>query len=50
VDLTVNARLPQGVILQGGISSGRTLTDACEIRQALPGTNPLNPYCRVETP
>ena len=37
-------------MVQGGISTGRTLTDSCEIRAALPETAPLNPYCRVETP
>ena len=50
VDVTVNARLPFGAIAQGGLSTGRTLTDNCEIRQQLPEINPLNPYCRVETP
>jgi hypothetical protein len=56
VDLTLNARLPQGAILQGGFSTGRTLTDNCDIRAALPeltvgnGVSPTFPYCHVETP
>jgi hypothetical protein len=50
VDVAVNARLQGGVLAQGGISSGRRLTDNCEIRAALPELNPLNPYCRVEEP
>jgi hypothetical protein len=33
------------VLLQGGISTGRTTTDSCEIRAALPETAVLNPYC-----
>jgi hypothetical protein len=32
------------------LSTGRTLTDNCEIRAQLPELSPLNPYCRVETP
>lgn len=41
---------------QGGFSTGRRLTDVCEIRAALPEwtvanvAGPLNPYCRVEEP
>jgi carboxypeptidase family protein len=59
VDMSVNARLQQGVLLQGGVSVGRTTTDNCEIRAQLP-ENPTapatlinqsltNPYCHVET-
>jgi hypothetical protein len=50
VDLSFNARPAGGVVLQGGLSTGRTLTDNCEVRAALPELAPLNPYCRVETP
>jgi hypothetical protein len=49
VDVTVNARLQRGVLLQGGISTGRTSTDSCEIRAALPETGALNPFCHVDT-
>ena len=31
VDLSVNARLQNGVMLQGGFSTGRTVTDNCEV-------------------
>jgi hypothetical protein len=48
VDVSAVARLEGGVTLQGGISTGRTLTDSCEIRSALPEEAPTNPYCRVE--
>jgi hypothetical protein len=44
-DLTMNARLTGGVILQGGVSSGKTMTDACEIARRYPNvtyTNSLN--------
>jgi hypothetical protein len=49
VDLNVNANVGT-MMLQGGLSTGRRLTDSCEIRAALPETSPLNPYCRVEEP
>jgi hypothetical protein len=50
MDFAVNARLRGGVMAQGGISTGKRLTDNCEVRAALPELSPLNPYCRVEEP
>ena len=49
IDITMNARMNRGVLVQGGISSGRTSTDNCEIRQVLPETGALNPFCHVDT-
>ncbi|PWT86699.1 MAG: hypothetical protein C5B57_00640, partial [Blastocatellia bacterium] len=61
VDVTVNARPREGVVLQGGTSTGRTSTDACAVRDAVPEMvlqpvgyqfqilNPTNPYCHVDT-
>jgi hypothetical protein len=54
-DVTVNSRLRNGLVVQGGLSSGTQTTDACEIREALPESMPnvfgtLNPYCRTEQP
>lgn len=54
-DVTVNSRLQNGLVVQGGISSGTQTTDACEIREALPESMPntfgtLNPYCHTEQP
>ena len=49
VDLTIDARVLNGLTLQGGTSTGQTVTDNCEIRAALPESDPLNPYCRVDT-
>jgi hypothetical protein len=55
VDVQGNARLKE-LLMQGGISTGRRLTDICAVRSALPElniagvTSPLNPYCRVEEP
>ena len=40
VDVTVNARLRQGMLLMGGLSSGRSSSDTCEIRAQLPETVP----------
>ena len=39
-DLTVNARPRSGVTLYGGMSSGRTLNDNCEIIAVLPEVGP----------
>ena len=36
VDVNLNVRLGQGTILQGGISTGRTSLDVCDIRAKLP--------------
>ena len=38
VDVSVNARLRNGLTVQGGTSSGRRLQDNCEVRAALPET------------
>jgi hypothetical protein len=64
-DLTVSARLPD-VLLQGGLSSGKTLTDNCDIVARYPevvvpspagqgvvltsGPSTSTAFCRVETP
>jgi len=51
VDVTLNARLRQGVLLQGGLSSGRQITDNCEVLAKVPeasgAASPTGlPYCR----
>lgn len=54
--MNVTARLRANLFLQGGLSTGRRLTDICEVRAALPEltianvTWPTSPYCRVEEP
>ena len=57
VDVSINARLRGGLVAQGGLSTGRTLTDNCEVMAALPelliGPGPtVRPleHCRFETP
>jgi hypothetical protein len=48
VDLTVNARLEGGLLLQGGMSTGRTSTDNCDVVAKI-GANPSKLYCHVDT-
>jgi len=45
LELSVSARLPSGLQFQAGSSTGETVTDDCEIRNALPETGLLNPFC-----
>jgi hypothetical protein len=55
VDFTINARMSNGLTVQGGVSTGRQVTDNCEIRAALPESardpftfNPTpDDYCHV---
>ncbi len=55
IDLTVNARLNNGLNLQGGTSTGRLFSDQCGIRDDVPefvsGANvgPVAPYCEQST-
>jgi hypothetical protein len=55
-DITANARLGNGLTLQGGTSTGRTVSDACETREKVPegigGATPsvTTPYCRQVEP
>jgi hypothetical protein len=52
VDFTVNARPASGVLLFGGVSTGKTTSDSCEMAALVPeslGTRPLE-YCRIESP
>ena len=48
VDLTVNARMQNGLLLQGGMSTGSTTTDNCDVAPKL--DNPSQRFCHVETP
>ena len=58
VDLSVDARLRNGLFLQGGVSTGKTMTDNCEIVDDAPelltaaGVVALRRdwYCHFETP
>ena len=37
VDVTINARPRAGMLLQGGLSTGRRSTDNCEVAEKVPG-------------
>ena len=45
LELSVSARLRNGLQFQAGSSIGEQVTDNCEIRAQLPETGPTNPYC-----
>jgi outer membrane receptor protein involved in Fe transport len=55
VDVSVNARLPEGILVQGGVSTGRTSTDNCEIVEQVPEMLLVAPalrsrgHCHVDT-
>jgi hypothetical protein len=44
-----NMRLLNGLTMQGGVNTGKTVSDSCEARARLPETAPLNPYCHVDS-
>jgi hypothetical protein len=55
--VSLSARMRNGVTLQGGINSGKQVTDYCALRSELPEISlglfgailsPTNPYCRVD--
>ena len=47
-DITVNARLQNGINLQGGVSSGSKMTDECDVTPKL--DDPSTRFCHLETP
>jgi len=49
IDMNANARMRNGLTMQGGLSFGRTTADTCEIRAKLPELAPTNPFCHIET-
>ncbi len=49
MDVTVNARPRPTLTVQGGVSTGQTVTDNCEVRAQLPEGSALNPYCHTAT-
>jgi hypothetical protein len=46
VDISMSARLQGGVLFQGGVSTGRTSTDNCDVVVKLDNPSPL--YCHVD--
>jgi hypothetical protein len=52
IDVSINARPRNGLVVFGGVSTGKTLADSCEIAGQVPeslGMRPLE-YCRIESP
>ena len=55
-DFTVDARMKNGVFIQGGVNTGRTMTDNCAIAtqapevQTVAGVFTPASYCHFETP
>jgi hypothetical protein len=55
-DVSITARLRNGLTLQGGTSTGRLVEDICEVREQVPETNlinlatPVYPWCRQSEP
>jgi len=45
ITLDVSARPRNGLLFQGGINIGKTVTDNCAVRSLMPEIAPLNPYC-----
>ena len=50
VDVNLSARMRGSLLVQGGTSTGRTSTNSCAIREKLPETAMLNPFCDTSTP
>jgi hypothetical protein len=50
IDVNVNIRGAQGFTFQGGTSTGKVTNDWCDIRNAVPESYLLNPYCHTESP
>ncbi|MBI2186694.1 MAG: carboxypeptidase regulatory-like domain-containing protein [Acidobacteria bacterium] len=44
VGVTVSARMPQGIIVQGGLDTGTITQDVCEIRAKVPEYTAADPY------
>ena len=49
-DITVQARLANGLTMQGGTSTGRAVEDECAVRSQVPEASLTNPYCRTVEP
>ena len=49
-DVTVQARLRNGLTMQGGTSTGRLSFDQCEPRETVPESAPTNPWCHQVEP
>src|SRR5207244_5444307 len=46
--VNISARVRGGLNFTGGLNTGKTTTDNCEVRAILPEGGTLNPYCHNE--
>ena len=49
VDVMFNGHFHNRLTLQGGTSTGRTTTNSCAIRAAVPESAPTNPFCATNS-
>jgi hypothetical protein len=47
VDVTIDARLQNGLMLQGGVSTGNDISDNCDVAEKI--DNPSTRFCHTET-
>jgi hypothetical protein len=47
IDVTASARFSAGALVQGGLSTGRTTTDTCDVVEKV--DNPSTRFCHVDT-
>jgi hypothetical protein len=47
--INLSARTRNGITFQGGVNTGKTVTDTCEVRANLPELTLTNPYCHVDS-
>jgi hypothetical protein len=47
--VNITARPRNGLMLQGGFNTGNTISDGCDLRQKIPESAPLNPWCNTST-
>jgi hypothetical protein len=45
IQLSATARMRQGLTFQGGLNTGKTVVDTCNVRSQLPEIAPTDPYC-----
>jgi hypothetical protein len=46
IQVNATARIRNGLTFQGGLNSGKTVLDSCNVRGQLPETAPVDPYCK----
>jgi hypothetical protein len=47
--VNLSARTRNGITFQGGVNSGKTVTDTCDVRAHLPELTLTNPYCHNDS-